>query len=173
MSDDLGAIVSPSQKPTLGDRMRAIAQELRQEDAVQIKATSRILSAAAKLAENQDRLIDEVVEMVEDDLNRANQISESQSYTVDQLKQQFKSLTDAKAHFGLKASSWAALMTKLNEGSNSAKTTPSSQAKKASETRSQDRLEQRLTQIEHDIQHIRTDINQLVQLLEKILPKLM
>ncbi|MEH2434405.1 MAG: hypothetical protein V7K25_09140 [Nostoc sp.] len=56
-------------KARLGDQIRSIADRLKQETDVQIKATSKILGA------------------------------------VDILKQQFKTLRDAKAHFNLKVSS--------------------------------------------------------------------
>ncbi|MCC5642679.1 hypothetical protein LC607_06890 [Nostoc sp. CHAB 5824] len=104
-------------KARLGDQIRSIADRLKQETDVQIKATSKILGAAAQIAENHDRLISEVVDMVESDLNLENQVSQKHIYTVDVLKQQFKTLRDAKAHFNLKVSSWESLVNKLNAGS--------------------------------------------------------
>jgi hypothetical protein len=101
-------------KVGLGDQIRSIADRLKQETDVQIKATSRILGAAAQIAENHDRLISEVVDMVESDLNVEKQVSPKHTYTVDILKQQFKTLRDAKAHFNLKVSSWESLVNKLN-----------------------------------------------------------
>ncbi len=104
-------------KARLGDQIRSIADRLKQETDVQIKATSRILGAAAQIAENHDRLINEVVDMVESDLNEEKQVSQKHIYTVDILKQQFKTLRDAKAHFNLKVTSWESLVNKLNAAS--------------------------------------------------------
>ena len=104
-------------KARLGDQIRSIADRLKQETDVQIKATSKILGAAAQIAENHDRLINEVVDMVESDLSLENQVSQKHFYTIDILKQQFKTLRDAKAHFKLKVSSWESLVNKLNAAS--------------------------------------------------------
>lgn len=104
-------------KARLGDQIRSIADRLKQETDIQIKATSKILGAAAQIAENHDRLISEVVNMVESDLNLEKQVSQKHIYTVDILKQQFKTLRDAKAHFNLKVSSWESLVNKLNAAS--------------------------------------------------------
>lgn len=101
-------------KTKLGDQIRSIADRLKHETEVQIKATSRILGAAAQISENHDRLIDEVVEMVEEDLNGQANISQKQNYTVEALRKQYKTLKDAKAHFNLKANSWNALVNQLN-----------------------------------------------------------
>ncbi|MBD2473247.1 hypothetical protein [Nostoc sp. FACHB-145] len=101
-------------KTKLGDQIRSIADRLKQETEVQIKATSRILGAAAQISENHDRLINEVVEMVEEDLNNEADTSQRQTYTVEALKKQYKTLKDAKAHFNLKANSWDALVNQLN-----------------------------------------------------------
>ncbi|AFY30902.1 hypothetical protein [Calothrix sp. PCC 7507] len=102
-------------KPKLGDQIRSIADRLKQETDVQIKATSRILGAAAQISENYDKLVDEVVDMVEEDLNQQLQISQKYLYTADILKQKFKTLREAKAHFQLKVNSWESLAKKLNE----------------------------------------------------------
>ncbi|MEH2277294.1 MAG: hypothetical protein V7K40_21530 [Nostoc sp.] len=104
-------------KARLGDQIRSIADRLKQETDVQIKTTSRILGAAAQIAENHDRLISEVVDMVELDLNVEKQVSQKHIYTIDIIKQQFKTLRDAKAHFNLKVSSWESLVNKLNAAS--------------------------------------------------------
>ncbi|MEH2081587.1 MAG: hypothetical protein V7K89_16755 [Nostoc sp.] len=104
-------------KARLGDQIRSIADRLKQETDIQIQATSRILGAAAQIAENHDRLISEVVDMVESDLNVEKQIYQKHIYTVDILKQQFKILRDAKAHFNLKVTSWESLANKLNTAS--------------------------------------------------------
>jgi hypothetical protein len=101
-------------KARLGDQIRTIADRLKQETDVQIKATSKILGAAAQIAENHDRLINEVVDMVESDLNAEKQVYQKHIYSVDILKQQFKTLRDAKAYFNLKVSSWESLVNKLN-----------------------------------------------------------
>ncbi|MEH2065806.1 MAG: hypothetical protein V7K50_26710 [Nostoc sp.] len=104
-------------KAKLGDQIRNIADRLKQETDVQIQATSRILGAAAQIAENHDRLINEVVDLVESDLNAEKHVSNKHTYTADILKQQFKTLRDAKAHFNLKVSSWESLVNKLNAAS--------------------------------------------------------
>lgn len=101
-------------KAKLGDQIRSIADRLKHQTEVQIKATSRILGAAAQISENHDRLINEVVDMVEEDLNQQSDMSQRHSYTVEILKQQYKTLRDAKAHFNLKANSWDALVNQLN-----------------------------------------------------------
>lgn len=66
----------PKPKQRLGDRMRAIAQELRQETEAQKQYTARMLGAAAQLAQNQDNLIDEVVDMVNEDLDTPEALPE-------------------------------------------------------------------------------------------------
>lgn len=180
MSDDLVPIIPVSRSLTLGDRIRNVANQLRQESAVQIKATSRILSAAAKIAENHDHLIDEVVEVVEEDLDQQSQLPQPESYTVEQLKQQFGKLSDAKAHFGVKAASWAALASKLNEqaASSHLETNPKTDPKTDStspqpnSTRSQDSVLQRLDAIESEIRTLRGDINQALKLLDFLVKKL-
>ncbi|NJL63794.1 MAG: hypothetical protein HC903_20590 [Methylacidiphilales bacterium] len=101
-------------KTKLGDKIRNIADRLKQETEVQIKATSRILGAAAQISENHDKLINEVVEMVEEDLEKQNQTYQQDIYTVEILKQKFKKLREAKEHFQLKATSWESLVNKLN-----------------------------------------------------------
>jgi len=156
---------SPTPEPkTLGDRIRQIADQIQQENAVQIKATSRILGAAAQLAINQDRLIDEVVEMVETDLEPSPQLR-SPTYTIEQLQRQFATLKAAKAHFNLKATSWATLVDKLN--SQSAQTIPSSNTISPNNAASQ-----HLEAIEREIKAMRTDLAHLTALVEKILTKL-
>ncbi len=168
MNNDSVSIVPITPKSTFGDRIRILANQLRQENAVQIKATSRILGAAAKLAENHDRLIDEVVEMVEEDLDQQSQIPQSQLYTVEQLKQQFAKLSDAKTHFGIKASSWNALVEKLNEQIPAAP--PSS---RPSAYPPQDAICQRLEAIEQEIQSLQGDMTQVLKLLHLMVEKLL
>lgn len=162
MSDDPDSIILTSRKLSLGDRIRGIADQLRQESKVQIKATSRILGAAAQIAQNQDRLIDEVVDMVEEDLGRQEQIQPSEPYTVEQLQQQFKTIKDAKAHFNIKANSWAALVSKLNDQ-------PTNLSSPASPT--QDSVAHRLQAIERELQVMRGDINQVLNLLNRVAEK--
>lgn len=164
MSNDPAPSIQTSRKPTLGDRIRGIANQLREESEVQIKATSRILGAAAQIAQNHDQLIDEVVEMVEEDLDQQAQVQPSEPYTVEKLQQQFKSLKDAKAHFGIKASSWATLASKLNEH-------PTSSSSPRS--RSHDPLIQRLEAIECEVQVLRGDIDQVLKLLNLIAEKVL
>lgn len=102
-------------KAKLGDQIRNIAARLKQETEVQIKATSRILAASAQISENYDKLLDEVVDMVEEDLNQQLQINQKPHYTANILKQKFRTLSEAKTHFRLKANSWDSLAKKLNE----------------------------------------------------------
>jgi hypothetical protein len=62
---DGGSEPSPTR---LADKMKAIANDLRNETNEQVKATARILDAAAQIAQNYDNLVDEVAEMVGEDL---------------------------------------------------------------------------------------------------------
>lgn len=161
MSNHPNSIPSMSRTPALGDRIRDLAQQLRQENNLQIKATARILGAAAQIAQNHDLLIDEVSEMVQADLDQQAQTHTAPPYTAEQLKKQFKTLKAAKAHFGIAAASWAALAAKLNEqrGANSS-AGPSSDA-----------VSQRLAAIEQEIQTLRGDIAQVIDLLNLIAEK--
>ncbi|MEA5502239.1 hypothetical protein VB735_03770 [Halotia wernerae UHCC 0503] len=117
MSKKLALTIETQSKAKLGEQIRNIADRLKQENEVQIKATSRILGAAAQISENHDRLINEVVDMVEEDLNKQTQTYRKDIYTVEILKQQFKTLREAKDHFKLKATSWEYLAKKLNDSS--------------------------------------------------------
>ncbi|WP_416669527.1 hypothetical protein [Egbenema bharatensis] len=166
-----------ARKTTLGDRIRHLAQQLRQEDQIQIKATSRILGAAAQLAENHDRLIDEVVEMVEEDLDQQAPTPQAptppQPYTVEQLQQQFGKFSDAKAHFGIKAASWAALVDKLNQPWRQQRTdtrhpSPPSAPSPSRSPSSQDAVLQRLEAIEREIQTLRGEMAQVLSLLKAL-----
>ena len=162
MSDDLTSSIQPAQNLTLGDRIRGIANQLRQENDVQIKATARILGAAAQIAQNHDRLIDEVTEMVEEDLNQQEQVHACEPYTVEHLQRQYPTLKDAKAHFGIKASSWVALVSKLNQepiNSGSPVTQP------------HDSLLTRLEVIEREVKAMRTDIHQILNLVSLMVKK--
>ncbi|MEA5569688.1 hypothetical protein [Calothrix sp. UHCC 0171] len=120
-------------KTKLGDKIRNIADRLKQETEVQIKATSRILGAAAQISENHEKLIHEVVEMVEEDIERQQQMYQTNIYqdspqdiyqdiyqniyTVEILKQKFKTLREAKEKLQVKAVSWESLVNKLNSSS--------------------------------------------------------
>ena len=158
-SDGVDKIVRPG---TVGDRIRAIADQLKQETSVQIKATSRILGAAAQISENHDRLIYQVVEMVEEDLEHQAQPSTPPAITVKQIQQQFKTLKDAKSHFGIKANAWASLVDKLNHQVASNSNQDSNQAS----------VSQRLGAIEDEVQAVRTDLNQALRVLDLILEKI-
>ncbi len=59
----------------------------------------------------------EDVDLINEDLKQPSQSPEAFVYTVDFLKQEYKKLNQAKAHFDLKANSWATLANKLNERS--------------------------------------------------------
>jgi membrane-bound ClpP family serine protease len=178
-------ISSSDDGASMGDRIRELTQKLRQERDVQIKATSRILGAAAQLAVKHDRLIDEVVEMVEEDLaaqeHAALEGQSAQVYSADKLKQQFSSLKDAKAHFNLKASGWEALAAKLNQASASLQ--PSVQPSPTQPDRLTPKAEpfpkavgqdvhQRLAAIEAEIQAMRMDMGQVLDLLHHLRQKL-
>ncbi len=161
MSNDSASIVSASQPATLGDRLRSIAAELRQETDTQIKATSRILGAAAQMAQNHDQLIGEVVEMVEEDLERREQSEALTTYTVSDLKQEFKTLKAAKAHFGIKANSWDLLAKKLNGSSG----IPASSKTGIPNNTHSDVLK-RLDGIERDIKSLQMNMEQVLNLLK-------
>lgn len=141
-------------------QIRSIADQLKQETNLQIKATSQILGAAAQIAENHDQLIDEVVDMVGQDLDRQAPTQQSKVYslyTVKTLKQQFGTLGNAKTHFGLKAASWTALADKLNN-------TPVETHKQ-----SQDSISQRIEGIEQELKVMQADIKQVLSLLAELL----
>ena len=57
-------------RPRVGDKIRAIADNLRKENEKTAKAVAGIVGAAGKIAQNQDNLINEVSQMVQDDLDR-------------------------------------------------------------------------------------------------------
>lgn len=156
----MSAVDKLANQATAGDRIRAIADQLRQETNLQIKATSRILGAAAQISENHDRLIDEVVEMVEEDLDQQAE-SSTEEFTIEQLQQQFKTLKQAKAHFGIKANAWAGLVDKLNQ--------PASPLESDAHQTS---IFQRLGTIEDKLQAVRTDLSQALKVLELILEKI-
>jgi hypothetical protein len=160
MSHDSASIVPDSQPKTLGDRLRDIAEELRQETNTQIKATSRILGAAAQMAQNHDQLIGEVVEMVEEDLEQSGF---PVPYEVFDLKKEFKTLKVAKAHFGIKANSWVSLAAKLNEVSG----IPAS-SKIGIPNTTQNEVLERLGAIEQDIKSLNESMKQVLDLLREI-----
>ncbi|NDJ19629.1 hypothetical protein [Myxacorys almedinensis] len=159
MSND-SSIVKVVSRRMAGDRIRNIADRLKQETALQIKATSRILGAAAQISENHDRLINEVVEMVEEDFEQHPPAKGINVLTIEQLKHRFGTLNQAKAHFATKANSWASLVEKLNEPT---ATPPSHQDEAA--------VDARLAAIESDLKTLRTDLNQALSLLDLILKK--
>jgi vacuolar-type H+-ATPase subunit E/Vma4 len=160
MMSDEAAMIKAVVRETVGDRIRNIADQLKQETNLQITATSRILGAAAQISENHDRLIDEVVEMVEEDLEKASQTQGVELFTVKQLKQQFKTLNQAKAHLNIKTNTWATLVDKLNEQ----KAIPEVSHAEIS-------VSQRLDKIEGDLKTVQTDLNQVLNLLDLILKK--
>jgi hypothetical protein len=149
-------------KQKLGDRVRTIADRLKQETEVQIKATSRILGAAAQIAENHDRLIDEVVDLVEEDIDGQTHARQTNIYTVDLLKQQFKTLNEAKNRFGIKAKSWVELVNKLNNLSIS---------ERSSGKQSQISVTERLDVIESELKIIRNHLGEIAILLKQLLER--
>jgi hypothetical protein len=96
--------------------------------------------------------------MVEEDIDRQTQVHQKKTYTVDLLKQQFKTLREAKAHFRLKASSWAELVKKLN--SLSAPNPLPVDRSKTSAT-------ERLNTIESELKIMRTEIGEILSLLKQ------
>jgi hypothetical protein len=153
------------QTESLGDQVRKLADQLKEESALQIKVTSRILGAAAQISENHDRLITEVTEMVEEDLDRTIFIQTTNSHTVEQLKQTFKKLEDAKSHFGVKASSWGALVAKLNNLSDQ----PNLPSSSNQPSNAKESIPERLDSIEHELKILRTDTSQILLLLQKLI----
>ena len=152
--------VKAGNQTNLGDRIRDIADQLKQETYVQIKATSRILGAAAQISENHDRLIEEVSDMVQEDLDQAPDLVSIEPVAVEQLKQQFKTLAQAKVHFNVKANSWLALIEKINERAK----TPFPILEKSS-------VSQRLESIDIDLKALRTDLDQVMSVLAVIAEK--
>jgi hypothetical protein len=145
-------------KGKIGDQIRKIADQLKLEADVQIKATSRILSSAAQISENHDRLINEVVDMVVEDHDSSSSKYHEEVYTVDFLKLQFKTLTAAKKHFGLKASSWKTLTHKLNNQSFKFS---------ISNEHSDNEFGKRLDKIEKEISFMNEKLSQILFLIEK------
>lgn len=92
MSQESVPIILTQRSETLGEQVRRIADQLKEESDLQIKVTSRILGAAAQIAENHDRLICEVVDTVEEDLDKKTYVYPTNAYTVETLKQQFRTL---------------------------------------------------------------------------------
>lgn len=144
---------------SVGETIRQIADQLKQESKLQIKVTSQILGAAAQISENHDRLIDEVVDMVEEDLDNQVRMCQTNKFTVDVLKRQFKTLREAKSHFGVKANSWATLSNKLKISSaqNSIFTDHSNTS-----------AIKRLEAIESEIKIMRTEVSQVLFLLKQL-----
>jgi hypothetical protein len=160
MNQESVASATTKPKETLGEQIRKIADRLQQETDVQIRATSRILGAAAQISENHDQLIGEVIDMVEEDLRNQSFEPQVDPFTIDSLKQQFKSLDQAKAHFGLKANSWAALCNKLNH--------PPTQTSISSND-AEITLSGRLSVIETELKGIRAELSQVTLLLRQFL----
>ena len=153
-------IEGSDRKETLGEQVRKVADRLRQETNLQIKATSRILGAAAQIAENHDRLIHEVVDIVEEDLGQHPQVGIN-TYTVDILKQKFKTLSEAKTHFGVKAHSWDALVKKINI---------SPLQKEVPANNSGNSITDRLDTIESELKIVRNDVSQILFFLKQSFP---
>jgi nitrogenase molybdenum-iron protein alpha/beta subunit len=160
MTQETLLIVGSDPKETLGDKIRKIVGQLREETDIQVKLTSRILGAAAQIAENHDRLIDEVVDMVEEDLEQKNDVEPLNTYTVENLKQRFKTLGAAKSFFGLKSRSWAALVKEINDSSIQNQI-PAEQVRTS--------IPERLDIIENDIKAIHRDVGQILVLLQQLI----
>lgn len=158
MSQEPALTSHPLDKQKLGDRVRSIADHLKHETELQIKATSHILGAAAQIAENHDQLINEVVHMVEEDIDHKTQAYPTNIYTITLLKQKFKTLREAKTHFGLKATSWAELVNKLSRSAASLSPT----------TQFEPLVLERLNNIESELKIMRTEIDQILYLLKQL-----
>lgn len=68
VGETVGKAFEKGKGRSAGDRIRESADKLKAENEVQKKATVRILTASAKIAANQDKLIDEAVDMANQDL---------------------------------------------------------------------------------------------------------
>lgn len=154
--------MSKQPQQSLGEQIRTIADQLKQETKIQIKATSHILGAAAQIAENHDQLIDEVTDIMNEDLEKQSS-SKTVVYTVENLKKQYKTLRNAKAYFGMKANSWKLLASKLN-------------SQYFSKSIQNDEIESstleistRLINLENEVKNMRLEINNIISLLEQIL----
>ncbi|MGB3615161.1 MAG: hypothetical protein WBA10_15315 [Elainellaceae cyanobacterium] len=168
---------SPPRQPKLGDRIRTIARQLRQEDQVQIEATSRILGAAAQIAENHDRLVEEVTDMVEEDLDQMAALQPephiSELHSVEQLQQQFDSFKAAKAHFNITARGWEGLVDKLNAQRPVPSTTASAHgATPHPPSPFPQDSSHRLDAIEQELRAMRGDLARVLHLVEQIAQKL-
>lgn len=165
MTDDAAPIVRIAPEETAGDRVRKLAAKIQEETDLQIKVTSRILGAAAQISENHDRLIREVVEVVEEDLER--QAQPLALYTIDGLKQQFGTLQAAKAQFGVKARAWADLVEKLNQGAGQNPPRPQAAPEPPSSAPSSAAsFAARLDAIEHELQRMNGDIREILMILK-------
>jgi len=162
MKQESVPINSTQHTGTLGDRIRRIADELREETDLQIQVTSRILGAAAQISENHERLIDEVVDMVEDDLAQNVDTYTTNTYTVEALKKKFKTLGEAKQYFDLKANSWLALAEKLNRYSN--QQIMSAEIPKML-------IIERLDVIENELKVLRLETSQILALVQQLIFK--
>jgi polyhydroxyalkanoate synthesis regulator phasin len=151
-------IIEPTIDSTssLGNRIRDLTQKLRQEDEIQKKATAKILGAAAQMAENYDRLVDEVVAVVETDLATP---SDRRTFSIEPLKQQFKTLKAAADHYQVKASSWQKLVEKLNASS----TTPANSSSAS--------LNSRLDTLTLEVQQLRRDMDGVLDAIAHLTQK--
>ncbi|MEB3273874.1 MAG: hypothetical protein VKJ85_08835 [Prochlorothrix sp.] len=159
-SEIVTAGFQPSRK--FGDQARQIADRLRAETELQVRLTARILGAAAQIADNHDRLIDEVVEMVEEELDQREEQAPTTPVTEQQLKQRFKTLKAAKAHFGIKAASWAILAEKVNQSrisSSSLQPTPSEVTNQTPD---------RLLMLEQEVKALHTKVDRLIALVVEL-----
>ncbi|WP_019500001.1 hypothetical protein [Pseudanabaena sp. PCC 6802] len=167
MNSKTSPIKHLQQTETLGEQVRKVADRLRQETDLQIKVTSRILGAAAQIAQNHDRLIDEVVDMVEEDLEKENLENQARlpeatnTYTVDRLKKKYKTLREATSHFGVKAKSWDTLVEKISI---------SLPQKVAPTSNFETLVIERLNTIENEIGILRAEISQVLLLLQQFSP---
>jgi hypothetical protein len=111
------------------------------------------------IAQNHDQLIGEVVEMVKEDLDRGQSVV---TYSVAVLKQQFKTLKAAKAHFGIKANSWDTLAAKLNEGNSYTADVLDP---------CQDEISRRLGEVEAAVKSLQASVDQVLGLLQQMVDR--
>jgi len=95
--------------------------------------------------------------MVEEDLDLKNNGHSINTYTVESLKKQFRTLGEATSHFGLKTNRWADLVSQLNN--------PSAQSETPNKNIKPDRLET----IENEIRILRAETNQILVLVKRLI----
>lgn len=143
------------------DKVRQVADELKVEDELQKRITARILGAAAQISNNHEHLIDEVAEVSRDDIDRIEALQSSPVHSVRQLKLKFKTLSQAKAHFGVTARSWKSLVEKLNS--------EVSELMPEGDKRQEQGTTERLAQIEQRLEQLQVDVQTILGIVSKLI----